>query len=84
MHLAYPVVEAINRPALHGTGTNMQNIEMLKLNNLLDANYNHGNMLLQNPMAQFLPASMKTTQTNHDAYSFALGGSAKKVQKMKK
>jgi hypothetical protein len=63
--------------------TNMQNLEMLKLQNLLvpadssvvGASTAASSSTYQNPMAQFLPYSMQNTASG---YSFALGGSGKK------
>ena len=84
MHLAYPVVEAVNRPAVANGSTNMQSIEMLKYNNLLDSSSvysfgSEGRRLLQNPMAQFLPDSMANQKM-----AFALGGSSCKKSYTKK
>ena len=73
--MAYPYIEAIDIAARPNPATNMQSVEMLRLNNLLEQG-NNGSRLLQNPMAQFLPPSMSLSG-QQQMYSFAYGGSSK-------
>lgn len=76
MHLAYPVTEAVNRPAAYSAATNMGNINTLKYGNLLPGN-NAGNnrTIMPNPMAQFLPHSMLG---KNNAVSISFGGKGDK------
>ena len=74
----YPIVESINRIPHESGATNMQNIKMLQLQNLLvptdgsvvGTSAASATSAYQNPMAQFMPYSMSTA----GKFSFALGG----------
>ena len=73
IHAAYPSVESINRIPLNSSATNMQNAAMLKYQNLLDPTFMKSATILQNPIAQILPATLPGVGTgNQNQYAFSL------------
>jgi len=74
MHYLNPDLDAVGVPPRPNPATNMQSVQMLKLNNLLDPSSTSGSSILQNPMAQFLPTAFGADTR----LSASLGGGGKK------